>query len=96
MPKRTSVVVVKPLSYQGRSYVRGDRVEMRPAEALALRRKGLITLTRGAQVERAPDPVPEPVRRRRPARRKAEDAPIADDSQAYRTRHLVAETPGTE
>jgi hypothetical protein len=58
MPKvqTKSVQVVKPLQRQGHSYVRGDRIEVTPAEALALRRQGFVTLTRGVTIERPPEP----------------------------------------
>lgn len=68
MSKTVSVLVVKPLVHQGRSYVRGDRVDVSPTQALALRRKHLVTLTRGVVIERHPDP--EPPRRRRTYRRR--------------------------
>jgi hypothetical protein len=58
MPKlqAKSVQVLKPLQRQGRSYVRGDRIEVTPAEALALRRQGYVTLTRGVTIEKAAPP----------------------------------------
>ena len=78
MPKTKSVLVVKPLTYQGRSYVRGERVEIAPGRAAALRRAGFITLTRGAHIDPPPPPPePEPTRRRR----------------TYRRRDMVAESP---
>lgn len=76
MSKTVSVLVVKPLTHQGRSYVRGDRVRVRAVEAAALRRKGVVTLTRGSVVEPPPPPPPDPEPRRR---------------RTYRRRDLVAE-----
>lgn len=51
-----SVQVLKPLTREGRSYVRGERIEVTPRDALALRRGGFVTLTRGVQIERDPPP----------------------------------------
>lgn len=70
MPKQASVLVVQPFTHEGHSYVRGDRLMTTPLRALALRRKGLVTLTKGVTIERPPDPEPEPPRRRRAYRRR--------------------------
>jgi hypothetical protein len=72
MPKvqTKSVQVLKPLQRQGRSYVQGDRIEVSPAEALALRRQGFVTLTRGVIIERAPEPRRRGGRRRNTYERK--------------------------
>lgn len=70
MTTTVDVPVLKPLTYQGRSYVRGEMVTMSPAWALALARQGYVTLVVGDIVE--PDPPAEAVsapRRRRYRRR---------------------------
>lgn len=41
-----SVPALCEFSYQGRSYVRGEMVDVSPAEALMLARKGKVSLTR--------------------------------------------------
>ena len=47
---RVTVPVLKPLIYQGRSYVRGESVTMDAIEAAAGGRAGTVSLTRGAKV----------------------------------------------
>lgn len=70
MSKTVPVWVVQPLDHQGRAYVRGDRIELSPTRALAYRRQGKVTLTRGIVIERDPEPEPEPVQPRRRYRRR--------------------------
>jgi hypothetical protein len=45
---RVTVPVLKPLTYQGRSYVRGESVSMEAIEAAAHGRAGRVNLTLGA------------------------------------------------
>lgn len=85
MSKTVAVLVVKPLVHQGRSYVRGDRMDVSPTQALAYRRKGYVTLTRGVTIERPPEPEP---RRRRTVR-----ASTVRRRQSYQTRDMVAAEP---
>jgi hypothetical protein len=71
MPK-PNVTALKPLTYQGRSYVRGDRFHADPGQALAMARRREVSLTVGAVVTRdvqAEDPEPVPHTRRRYRRR---------------------------
>jgi hypothetical protein len=84
MPKlqAKSAQVLKPLQRQGRSYVRGDRIEVTPAEALALRRQGFVTLTRGVTIEKPAPP-------RRQPRRGATRAATARNT--YERKDMVAE-----
>lgn len=66
MPTTVTVPALKPLTYQGRSYVRGDRVEMVPIDAAVYARRGDVGLD-----GQAPEPPkPEPSRRRRNYRRR--------------------------
>jgi hypothetical protein len=51
-----TVPVLKPLEYQGRSYVRGDRIIVPVTEALALAQSRHVTLTKGAVVRRKAEP----------------------------------------
>jgi hypothetical protein len=74
MARTVDVPVLKPLTYQGHSYVRGELVSMRPIEAAARARRGEVSLTRGVviprDVEPEPEPEPETPRRRRTYRRR--------------------------
>lgn len=76
-----TVPALKPLTYQGRSYVRGELVTMPAIEAAARSRRGEVSLVKGKII--APEPVqnvaamaaedsPEPrtIRRRTPYRRR--------------------------
>lgn len=60
-----TVPALKPLTYQGRSYVRGDMVAMEGVDAAAAARAGDVAID-GRHVE----PVRPPVRRRRTYRRR--------------------------
>lgn len=87
MSKTRSVLVVKPLVYQGRSYVRGDRVDMTPTHALAHQRKGHITLTHGVNIPKVV--LPEPPRRRGRPRKHPEQP--SRERQTYQTRDMIAD-----
>lgn len=84
MPSVT-VPVLKPLTYQGRSYVRGDMVAMRPIDAAAAARAGQVDLAKGAKPYQtremtAEPPVTEPVRGRRRHTYKRRDMQAITDS----------------
>lgn len=73
-----TVPALKPLTYQGRSYVRGELVTARAIDALAMSRRREVSLTKGVII--APEPPPErrdmeaesPGRRRRRNYRRAD------------------------
>lgn len=62
MPTTVCVPALKPLTYRGRSYVRGEVVEMQPIDAAVFGLRGDVGLD-----GQTPEP-PEPPRRRRRAR----------------------------
>lgn len=65
MPRKVvNVPALKPLTYQGRSYVRGERVTMAPVDAAVYGARGEVGLD-----GQTPEP-PEPPRRRRTYRRR--------------------------
>lgn len=66
---RVAVPVLKPLVYQGRSYVRGEMISLEATEALALAKRREVTLTRGAVVEQAKVETAHPRARRTYRRR---------------------------
>lgn len=72
MPQTVRVPALKPLKYQGRSYVRGDLVVMAPIDAAVYGRRGEVGLD-GQVVEKAP------VRKRRTYRRRDMTAERATD-----------------
>ena len=82
---RVAVPALKPLTYQGRSYVRGEMLVVEPAEALAMSRRGDVSLTRGANIQtrelRAEKPVPLRAQKRAPR-------------GTYRRRDMTAEPSG--
>lgn len=80
MVRVVEVPALKPLVYQGRSYVRGEMVTVTPIDALLMARRGDVLLTARARVPRDPDPElePEPPKRRRRG--------------LYRRRDMVAES----
>jgi len=51
MPTLVAVPVLKPLTYQGRSYVRGEILECAAVEAAALARSGDVSIIPGTVVE---------------------------------------------
>lgn len=65
MPKTVSVPVLKSFHHRGQYLVAGRTVDMLPAEASAMARRGYVSLTRGAYQTRemtaAPTVVPEAV-----------------------------------
>jgi hypothetical protein len=69
-----TVPVLKPLQYQGRSYVRGDMLRAPAVELAAMARRGEVTLDLGAVITRdlEPEPktAPEVPRTRRQYRRR--------------------------
>ena len=77
-----TVPVLKPLDYQGRSYVRGQKVTMRPIDAAAAARAGKVSLAKPSKAYRttvmtaeAPAASPTPargVRRRRSGYQRAD------------------------
>lgn len=79
MPATVTVPALKPLEYQGRSYVRGDLVKATPVDAAVMASRGEVTLTRGVVIAPAPQreqqameadpPGAAPSRRRRSYRR---------------------------
>jgi hypothetical protein len=80
---KVTVPVVKPLTYQGRQYVRGERVTCEAVQAAAFAQGGYVSLARGVVMRRdlaAVDDVPAPAP---PTRRR------------YRRRDLTAEGTGT-
>lgn len=82
---RVTVPVLKPLDYEGHSYVRGDAITVEPIQAAALARKGYVTLTVGAVVTRElKAEEPAPVKRKRGRPRKSD--------HEYQRRDLVAES----
>lgn len=80
MAHLVDVPAKKALIYQGRSYVRGELVPMRPIDAAIAARRGDVSLTRHTrhrQMEVEADPEPEPALR----------------SRRYRRRDMVPEEP---
>lgn len=78
-----SVPVLKPLTYQGRSYVRGEMITLEAAVAAAKARAGEVSLAKGAQIARK-DLKAEPTRRRGPRTGRG----------TYRRRDMVADPAG--
>jgi hypothetical protein len=88
------VPVLRPFDHEGRTVTAGESVSVRAVEALALARKGLVSLSRSystTQLKTEPAPEPEQPRRRRGRPRKE----ASDDAEAprrtYRRRDLTSE-----
>jgi hypothetical protein len=80
VPKTVLVTTVKPMERGGMSYPAGARVPVSVIDALTLKRRGVVTLTRKAE---APG-------------RAAGDAPVLPSrGRRYRRRDLQAEEPTT-
>ena len=62
-----NVPAIKAVIHDGRSYVRGEMITCPAADALAMARRGEVTLTRGAHIEIEK---PKTRRRRRTYRRR--------------------------
>ncbi len=82
------VPVLKPLTYQGRSYVRGQFVRMAATDALVRAQQGEVSLTRDAVVSSSSQ-----LEAREVTAENETDAPVRKRRQ-YRRRDMTVEPAG--
>lgn len=93
-----TVPALKPLTYQGRSYVRGELVTVTPVDAAAMARRGEVTLSKGTVIAPSPERQRESMEAEPPvgARRRRPAAPGPSRPRTHRRRDMTADTEPAE
>lgn len=91
MMHRVTVTATRDVEYEGCGYEKGDTLEVKPLEALALAYARKVSLTPVVRTRvLAPEPVPIPTT---PRRRRRQTADPDRPKRTYRRRDLNAESP---